>query len=216
MMRFVIAAVWGMRALKAALETRMVQCKLQLQLHLQQTQLVYCRSSNQTGNYEVFQFDFMGYRLRPGSARFKARKLFVGFQWAISSKAANAICQTIRQWQLHRWHAVEFAEVARDTNPVLQCRINCSDCFYRSAFYAVFDALDQCLVRCLRRKHKRLKCNSALRRGVAVGVSSAPLRPCLHTGLWPRTVGGRSRMNREVHVRFFEGLRVPSPWATHL
>ena len=23
-------------------------------------------------------------------------------------------------------------------------------------------------------------------------------------------------MNREVHVRFFEGLRVQLPWATHL
>jgi hypothetical protein len=23
-------------------------------------------------------------------------------------------------------------------------------------------------------------------------------------------------MNREVHVRFFEGLRVQPPWATHL
>jgi RNA-directed DNA polymerase len=133
----------------------MAQCHLQL--HPQKTQIVYCRSSNRTAHYEVFQFDFLGYRFRPRSARSKAGALFVGFLPAISPKAAKAIRQTVRRWRLHRWHTVELVDVAQEINPVLQGWVNYYGRFHRSALYAVFDTLDQYLVRWLRRKYKRLK-----------------------------------------------------------
>jgi group II intron reverse transcriptase/maturase len=143
------------QALKAALEARMAQCHLQL--HPQKTQIVYCRSSQRRAPYKVCQFDFLGYRFRPRSARSKAGTLFVGFLPAISPKAANAIRQTVRRWRLHCWHTVELVDVARDINPVLQGWVNYYGRFHRSALYAVFDTLDQYLVRWMRRKYKRLK-----------------------------------------------------------
>jgi RNA-directed DNA polymerase len=58
---------------------------------------------------------------------------------------------------VHCWHAVELVDVARQLNPVLQGWVNYYGRFHRSALYAVFDTLDQYLVRWLRRKYKRLK-----------------------------------------------------------
>ena len=48
-------------------------------------------------------------------------------------------------------------DVARELNPVLQGWVNYYGRFHRSALNAVFDTLDQYLVRWLRRKYKRLK-----------------------------------------------------------
>jgi RNA-directed DNA polymerase len=143
------------QALKAALEERMAQCHLQL--HPEKTQIVCCQDSNRRAIYEVRQFDFLGYRFRPRPARSRAGKLFVGFLPAISPKATKAIRQTIRRWRLHCWHTVELVDVARELNPVLQGWVNYYGRFHRSALYAVFDTLDQYLVRWLRRKYKRLK-----------------------------------------------------------
>ena len=48
-------------------------------------------------------------------------------------------------------------DVAREINPVLHGWVNYYGRFHRSVLYAVFDTLDQYLVRWLRRKYKRLK-----------------------------------------------------------
>ena len=143
------------QALKAALEERMAQCHLQL--HPEKTQIVFCQGSNRKAHYEVCQFDLLGYRFRPRSAMSRAGKRFVGFLPAISPKATKAIRHTIRRWRVHCWHTIELVDVARQLNPVLHGWVNYYGRFHRSALYAVFDTLDQYLVRWLRRKYKRLK-----------------------------------------------------------
>lgn len=39
---------------------------------------------------------------------------------------------------------------------------------------------------------------------------------CVPIGDWRHRLGDRSRMNREVHVRFWEGLLVRFRWATQI
>lgn len=46
------------QALKAALETRMAQCHLQL--HPQKAPIVYCKTSNRQAAFPLCQFDFLG------------------------------------------------------------------------------------------------------------------------------------------------------------
>ncbi|MHB8348549.1 MAG: reverse transcriptase domain-containing protein [Acidiferrobacterales bacterium] len=143
------------QALKAALEARMAACGLRL--HPQKTQVVYCRDANRTANYERCQFDFLGYTFRARFAKSSAGKRFMAFLPAISRNAATAIRQTVRRWRLHCWHTVVLTDVAEDINAVLQGWVNYYGRFYRSALYAVFDTLDQYLVRWVRRKYKRFK-----------------------------------------------------------
>ncbi|MGF6267006.1 RNA-directed DNA polymerase [Paraburkholderia youngii] len=142
-------------ALKAALEQRMAQCSLAL--HPQKTKVVYCRDDNRRERYSVHQFDFLGFCFRPRFARSRAGTVFVSFLPAISRKAAKAIRQTVRRWRLHCRHTVELPDLAQEINPVLKGWLQYYGRFYRSALYAVFDSLDQYLVRWVRRKYKRLK-----------------------------------------------------------
>jgi RNA-directed DNA polymerase len=143
------------QALKAALEVRMEQCHLQL--HPEKTRVVFCRGGSRRVDYEVFQFDFLGYRFRPRRAKSRAGTLFIGFLPAISPKATKAIRQTIRRWRLHCWHTVALVDVARQINPVLRGWVTYYGRFQRSALHTVFDPLDRYLERWLRRKYKRLK-----------------------------------------------------------
>jgi len=63
---------------------------------------------------------------------------------------------------------------------------------------------------------KSLSTDARRRGGVVRRCNTFSDRACSLTGFWRNTVGNRSRMNREIHVRFCEGLRVRFPWATHL
>jgi RNA-directed DNA polymerase len=142
-------------ALKAALEQRMAQCSLAL--HPQKTKVVYCRDDNRRERFSVHQFDFLGFCFRPRFARSRAGTVFVSFLPAISQTAAKAIRQTVRRWRLHCRHTVDLTDLAQEINPVLKGWLKYYGRFYRSALYAVFDSLDQYLVRWVRRKYKRLK-----------------------------------------------------------
>jgi len=143
------------RELRAALDERMTQCSLVL--HPQKTQIVYCRNANRKGTYGVYQFDFLSYRFRPRFARTRTGAMFLSFLPAISPTAAKAIREQVRRWRLHCRHTFELADLAQEINPVLNGWMNYYGRFYRSALYAVFDSLDQYLVRWMRRKYKRLK-----------------------------------------------------------
>ncbi|MEM5405572.1 group II intron maturase-specific domain-containing protein [Paraburkholderia unamae] len=142
--------------------------------------------------------------------------VFVSFLPAISQTAAKAIRQTVRRWRLHCRHTVELTDLAQEINPVLKGWLKYYGRFYRSALYAVFDSLDQYLVRWVRRKYKRLKDKVSRARELMVKIRHQQPGLFAHWILAQKTVGNRSRMNREIHVRFCEGLRVRFPWATHL
>ena len=49
--------------------------------------------------------------------------------------------------------------------------------------------------------------------GLVAVASGGAIRPCSPTGPWDQRLDDGSRMNREVHVRFWEsaGLRCPAP-----
>ena len=156
------------QALRAALDERMAQCSLVL--HPQKTQVVYCRDGKRKGTHGVYQFDFLGYRFRPRFAKSRAGAVFLSFLPAISPSAAKAIRQTVRRWRLHCRHTTELADMAQEINPVLRGWLNYYGRFYRSALHAVFDTLDQYLVRWVRRKYKRLKFKVSRARELVVKI----------------------------------------------
>ena len=141
--------------LRVAIERRFAECGLEL--NLQKTKIVYCKDSNRRGEYPEQKFDFLGYTFRPRRAKERSGRFFVNFTPAISNKAAKSICDTMRQWKLHRRSDKSLDELAQRINPVLRGWINYYGRFYKSALYRTFQNLNNILVRWASRKYRRLR-----------------------------------------------------------
>ncbi len=142
-------------SLQAAIEQRFAGCGLEL--HMQKTRMIYCKDDRRRGVYPEQKFDFLGYTFRPRGAKDCWGKFFVGFNPAISNKAAKSMRETMRQWRLHRQTDKSLDELAHIINPVVRGWINYYGNFYKSALYPTFQRLDNILVRWATRKHKRLR-----------------------------------------------------------
>ena len=141
--------------LRVSIERRFVECGLKLSL--QKTKIVYCKDDIRRGEYPEQKFDFLGFTFRPRRAKSRQGKFFVGFNPAISNKAAKSIRDTMRQWQIHRRTDTSLDDLAKMSNPVLRGWINYYGSFNRSALYLVLRHLNNILVRWATRKYKRLK-----------------------------------------------------------
>jgi len=142
-------------ALRRALEERFEACKLEL--HPQKTQIVYCKDTNRRGSYPVMRFDFLGYTFRPRRSMNRNGKLFVSFSPAVSDKAAKAMRETMRHWELHHRNDLALEAIAHWTRPVLLGWIRYYGRFHRSALRAALRTLDHFIVRWAQRKYKRLR-----------------------------------------------------------
>lgn len=141
--------------LRESIEWRFAECGLEL--NLRKTKIVYCKNDNRRGDYPEQKFDFLGYTFRPRRAKSCQGTYFVGFMPAISNKATKSICNTMRQWKLHRRSDKSLDELAQRINPVLRGWINYYGYFYKSALYRTFQHLNNILARWASRKYKRLK-----------------------------------------------------------
>jgi group II intron reverse transcriptase/maturase len=143
------------QALKAALAQRFAQWHLELHPH--KTTIVYCKDANRRGRYPEQRFDFLGYTFRPRSSKNAMGKVFVSFAPAVSEKAAKAIRQRMRRWQLHQRNDLALEELARWTHPMLRGWVGYYGRFHASALRRALRTLDDFLVRWAQRKYKRLR-----------------------------------------------------------
>ena len=143
------------RRLRQTLEARFAKCKLQL--HPQKTRVVYCKDDNRRGSYPERHFDFLGYTFRPRSAKNRAGKLFVSFAPAVSGKAAKAMREQMRRWELHHRNDLALTDVVKQVRPVLLGWVRYYGRFRPSALREALRTLDHFLVRWAQRKYKRLR-----------------------------------------------------------
>jgi len=142
-------------SLWVAIERRFVECGLEL--HRQKTRIIYCKDDRRRKDYPEQKFDFLGYTFRPRGAKDPEGKFFVGFNPAVSNEAAKSMCETMREWCLHRQTDKSLDELAHMINPVVRGWINYYGNFYKSALYPTFQRLNHILVRWATRKYKRLR-----------------------------------------------------------
>lgn len=142
------------RVVLDAIRGRFVQCGLAL--HPTKTRIVYCKDDDRPRNYEHVAFDFLGYTFQPRRAKNRWGKFFVGFLPAMSTKAAKAIRQTIREWRLASTRNNQRLEdLARVVNPVVRGWMNYYGRYYRSKCVQVLRHLNEALAAWARRKYKR-------------------------------------------------------------
>ena len=109
------------------------------------------------GRYPEQRFDFLGYTFRPRSSKNATGKVFGSFAPAVSEKAAKAIRQRMRRWQLHQRNDLALEEIARWPPPMLRGWVGYYGRFHASALRRALRTLDDFLVRGAKRKKTRLR-----------------------------------------------------------
>src|SRR5260370_1106132 len=127
---------------------------LGLELHPVKTKVVYCKDTRRRGTSEHVSFDFLGYTFRGRVVRGQ-RGFFVGFNPAMSDKAARAVSQKIRAWHLNRRSSTDLTGLAEDINAQVRGWIGYYGAFYRSRLYPIALRIDQHLVRGAMQEDKR-------------------------------------------------------------
>jgi RNA-directed DNA polymerase len=139
----------------AAIDRRLRQCKLEL--HPEKTRIIYCKDSRRRSSHEHERFDFLGFTFRARQFKTKHGKVGIGFNPAISDKAAKAIRSNMRSWHLCRRTSESLRELAQATNAQMQGWINYYCEFRKSDSYPTLALLNNHLVRWVRRKYKRFR-----------------------------------------------------------
>lgn len=144
------------QAVLAAIRGRFAQCDLEL--HPTKTRIVYCKDDDRPGDHEHICFDFLGYTFQPRRAKNRRGKFFVSFLPAISTSAANAIRQTIREWRMAATRNNQSLEdLARLVNPAVRGWMNYYGRFYRSRCVQALRHLNAALAAWARRKYTRFR-----------------------------------------------------------
>jgi RNA-directed DNA polymerase len=141
--------------LQAELEQRFAECGLTL--HPGKTQIVYCKDNLRRGCHSNQKFDFLGYTFRPRLAMNRWGKTFVNFTPGISNRAAQAIRQTMRDWQLDCRIDKRIDDLAKMFNPIIRGWINYYGCYHKSALSRALMHLDLRLARWAMSKYRRLR-----------------------------------------------------------
>jgi RNA-directed DNA polymerase len=141
--------------LQAELEQRFAECGLTL--HPGKTQIVYCKDNLRRGCHSNQKFDFLGYTFRPRLAMNRWGKTFVNFTPGISNRAAQAIRQTMRDWQLDCRIDKRIDDLAKMFNPIIRGWINYYGRYHKSALSRALMHLDLRLARWAMSKYRRLR-----------------------------------------------------------
>lgn len=129
-----------------------------LTLHPAKTRIVYCKQEGRDQRYPVTEFSFLGFTFRRRAARLRDGRLKVGFLPAVSKQAKKSMARTIRNWQLGRWTALSFQDIATMINPVVAGWINYYGHFYKSELIRFLEQqINPFLVKWAMRKYKRFR-----------------------------------------------------------
>lgn len=143
------------RYLQEQLARRLRECGLEL--HPDKTRVVYCKDQHRKLEYDLVQFDFLGYNFRPRRSNDRYGQVFTNFTPALSGSAAKSMRQTVRRWKLQLKSDKSIEDLARMFGPMIQGWMEYYCRFYRSAFWSVAHHLNRALVRWAMRKYKRFR-----------------------------------------------------------
>ena len=138
-----------------SLRQRFAECGLEL--HPEKTKIVYCKDDDRNGRYHNEHFDFLGFTFRPRRSKSYKGKHFINFTPAISNKAAKAIRQTIRSWNIQLRSDKSLEDLGRMFDAALRGWINYYSSFNKSALYPIFRHFNRILARWATRKFKKLR-----------------------------------------------------------
>jgi group II intron reverse transcriptase/maturase len=131
-----------------------------LQLHPEKTKLVYCKNKHRRGNHPIVKFDFLGYTFQPRTSYSKKnRRMFLGFDCAISISSRKRIAEKLKTQNLRQLHLRNIVGVAQYLNPLIRGWVHYYGKFKMYELTKVFTLLSWRLVSWARKRYKRYKTN---------------------------------------------------------
>jgi RNA-directed DNA polymerase len=188
--------------LRAALESRLTACKLQL--HPAKTKTVYCKDSRRRLAYEHVSFDFSGHTFRPCKTMNRThRKAFTGYQPSISAKSTKRIKETMRSWKLKSKSHTPLSLIAQQVNPVLRGWMNCYGKYSHRSIKQIMEDFNNMLARWAKAKYKRFKRKSILLANKWLGSIAvhAPMFYHRQQGVYPQKREVLKSLNKRSHVK---------------
>ena len=138
-----------------ALASRFRTCGIDL--HPDKTGVVYCRDHHRRQQFEVIQFEFLGYTFRPRRAMDRQNRIWLNFSPAISGGAAKTVRQAVRSWRIQLKSDKSIHDLAKMFRAYIQGWVNYYCQFYKSGFADTANHINIALVRWAMRKYKRLR-----------------------------------------------------------
>lgn len=131
-----------------------------LRLHPDKTKIVYCKDFKRRQKYKEVQFDFLGYTFQPRTSKSrKTKKLFLGFDCAMSIQSRSRIFDQLRKMEIPRIQCDSIVGIAHHLNPKLRGWIRYFGKYRGYSLSKVFYILRIKLVRWARYRYKRYRNN---------------------------------------------------------
>lgn len=131
-----------------------------LTLHPDKTKIVYCKDFRRQQKHQKVQFNFLGYTFQPRTSKSKkTKKLFLGFDCAISIQSRTRIFEQIRKMEVPRMRCDSITGIAHHLNPKLRGWIRYFGKYRGYSLSKVFYILRIKLVRWARYRYKRYRNN---------------------------------------------------------
>lgn len=141
--------------IKNALGRRMAECKLEL--HPLKTRIAYCKDEDRTKDYEVTEFDFLGYTFKTVWMKCRDGKMRNNFVASVSKKSAKSFRGKIKEMELHKKTGSKIEMIAEVINPTVRGWINYFSKFNASAMKLSLECVDRRLVKWAMCKYRHFR-----------------------------------------------------------
>ena len=133
----------------------MKECKLEL--HPEKTKIIYCKDKDRQKEYQVTEFDFLGYTFRRIFIKDRLGRLQFNFLPSVSKKSAKAFRDKIKAMKIQRFSGSRIEIIAEMVNPTVRGWLNYFTKYNPSAVKYSIDCLNRRLVKWAMCKFKRFK-----------------------------------------------------------
>ena len=144
----------AMQILKS-LNERMKACLLEL--HPNKTRIVYCKDKDRKKEYELTEFDFLGYTFKGVFIKCRNGSIGTNFIASASKNSNKAFREKIKSLQIHRKTGCKIDIIAEVINPIIRGWINYFGKYNPQATKYSLDCVDRRLVKWAMCKFKRFR-----------------------------------------------------------
>lgn len=143
------------KEIKEALTLRMKQCKLELHPH--KTRIVYCKDEDRTQEYDLTEFDFLGYTYKAVYIKCRDGRMRNNFIASASAKACKSLRDKIKELKLYKMTGSNINIIAEIINPIVRGWINYFSKYNSSSIKYTIECIERRLIKWAMCKYKNLR-----------------------------------------------------------